>query len=133
MRSWRRVRGDPEAYLRRTMYRMAVDSWRVRRRQGVVSLCAAEFVEPVNRAGGLDGMDGVAERDALVGALAALPPRQRAVLVLRYWEQMSEAETAAVLGCTAGTVKSSASRGLARMRELTRTWDGTSNSNRGRV
>jgi len=61
--------------------------------------------------------------DALSRALALLPPRQRAVLVLRYWEQLSEAEAAELLGCSVGTVKSTASRGLSRLRELTATWD----------
>jgi DNA-directed RNA polymerase specialized sigma24 family protein len=50
--------------------------------------------------------------------------RQRAVLVLRYWEQLSDAETAAILGCAEGTVKSAGSRGLARMRELAGDWNG---------
>ena len=61
-------------------------------------------------------------RDALVRLLLQLPPRQRAVLVLRYWEQLTEAETAAVLGWPEGTVKSAASRGLRRLRELAEGW-----------
>jgi RNA polymerase sigma factor (sigma-70 family) len=61
-------------------------------------------------------------RDALVRMLLRLPPRQRAVLVLRYWEQLTEAETAAVLGWPEGTVKSAASRGLRRLRELADGW-----------
>ena len=61
-------------------------------------------------------------RDALMRVLRMLPPQQRTVIVLRYWEQLSEAETATVLGCSEGTVKSAASRGLQRMRELTRSW-----------
>jgi RNA polymerase sigma factor (sigma-70 family) len=51
-----------------------------------------------------------------------LPARQRAVLVLRYWEQLTDAETAALLGCAQGTVKSAGSRGLARLRELADEW-----------
>jgi RNA polymerase sigma factor (sigma-70 family) len=51
-------------------------------------------------------------RDALIRVLRMLPPQQRTVIVLRYWEQLSEAETATVLGCSEGTVKSAASRGL---------------------
>jgi RNA polymerase sigma factor (sigma-70 family) len=64
-------------------------------------------------------------RDALIRLLVQLPPRQRAVIVARYWEQLSEAETAMVLGCSAGSVKASASRGLQRLRELS----GTSTEN----
>ncbi|MGW4947500.1 SigE family RNA polymerase sigma factor [Actinoplanes sp. NPDC004185] len=58
------------------------------------------------------------DRLMLLQALAGVPPRQRAVLVLRYWEDMSVDETAAVLGCTAGTVKSQAARGLDALRTL---------------
>jgi RNA polymerase sigma-70 factor (sigma-E family) len=116
MRQWSRVRGDPEGYLRRTLYHLAVDQWRLRRRRPEVHLA----VEPPVA----DGAAHVQLRHALVQALAQLPPRQRAVLVLRYWEQLSEAEAADVLGCSAGTVKSSASRGLARLRELTADWSG---------
>ena len=65
-----------------------------------------------------DGADVVDLRDALVRLLRQLPPRQRAVIVLRYWEQRTEAETAALLGCSEGTVKSAASRGLRQLREL---------------
>jgi RNA polymerase sigma factor (sigma-70 family) len=60
----------------------------------------------------------VSRRDLLIRSLAALPPRQRAVLVLRYWADLPEAEVATTLGCSVGTVKSQASRGLARLREL---------------
>lgn len=58
-------------------------------------------------------------RDALIRTLHQLSPQQRAAVVLRYWEQLSEAEAAEVLGCSLGTVKAAASRGLSRMRELT--------------
>ena len=74
------------------------------------------------RAGQPDGTDAVHLRLALLQGLAQLPPRQRAVLVLRYWEQFSESEAADMLGCSLGTVKSSASRGLARLREVTVAW-----------
>ena len=69
-----------------------------------------------------DGTDALHLRQALVQALATLPPRQRAVLVLRYFDDLTEAETAAALGISVGTVKSTASRGLARLRELTADW-----------
>ena len=58
------------------------------------------------------------DRLDLLHALAGVPARQRAVLVLRYWEDMSVDETAAALGCSAGTVKSQAARGLATLRTL---------------
>ena len=70
----------------------------------------------------MDPTSEVDLRDALIRMLLQLPPRQRAVLVLRYWEQLTEAETAAVLGWPEGTVKSAASRGLRRLRELAEGW-----------
>lgn len=115
MRNWHRVTGDPEGYLRRTMYHLAVDQWRGRRRR-------PEVLIEVDWFGNRDATAELDLRHALVQALALLPPRQRAVLVLRYWEQCSEAETAQALGCSVGTVKSTASRGLARLRELTAAW-----------
>jgi RNA polymerase sigma-70 factor (sigma-E family) len=115
MRSWNRVHGDKEGYLRRILYHLAVDQWRRRKRR-------PEVLTEVEPAGQPDGTDALHLRQALIQALAQLPPRQRAVLVLRYWEQASEAETAELLGCSVGTVKSTASRGLSRLRELTADW-----------
>jgi RNA polymerase sigma-70 factor (sigma-E family) len=114
MRKWHRVRGDPEGYLRRVLYHLAVDQWRGRRHR-------QEVLMDVDLGSQSDGTDDLHLRQVLIQALAALPPRQRVVLVLRYWEELSEAEIAATLGCSVGTVKSSASRGLARLRELTAT------------
>jgi RNA polymerase sigma-70 factor (sigma-E family) len=110
---------DVEAYLRRTLYNLAADGWRRRgawRRK--VPLLRAEH----RAAAGADGTAAVDLRDMLVRLLIQLPPRQRAVIVLRYWEQLSEAETAEVLGCSEGTIKSAASRGLRRLRELAGSW-----------
>lgn len=115
MRNWHRVHGDKEGYLRRTLYHLAVDRWRLRQRR-------PEVLADVDPPGQPDGTDALHLRQALVQALGLLPPRQRAVLVLRYWEQLSEAEAAEVLGCSVGTVKSTASRGLTRLRELTADW-----------
>jgi RNA polymerase sigma factor (sigma-70 family) len=67
--------------------------------------------------GAPDDHDGTIQRLAMRTALLSLPPRTRAVLVLRYFDDLSEADTAAALGCSQGTVKSTASRGLARLRE----------------
>lgn len=111
--------GSAEAYLRRTLYNLAADGWRFRgawRRK--IPLLRAEYI----RAGAGAVPDDTATvdlRDQLVWLLRQLPPRQRAVIMLRYWEQRSEAETAEVLGCTTGAVKSAASKGLHRLRELT--------------
>jgi RNA polymerase sigma-70 factor (sigma-E family) len=114
-RAWSRIDGDAEGYLRRAMYHLAVDQWRIRRRRRETAL----VVEPPPAP---DSTDGVPLRHALIQALRQLPARQRAVLVLRYWEQLTEAEAATALGCSIGTVKSSASRGLARLRDLTAGW-----------
>jgi RNA polymerase sigma-70 factor (sigma-E family) len=112
MRQWHRIEGDPEGYVRRTMCNLATDRWRrLGRRREVL----AEV--PVVSVG--DHADEVDLRDALVRALVRVSPQQRAVLVLRYWEQLSEAEIADTLGCSVGTVKSAASRGLKRLREIT--------------
>jgi RNA polymerase sigma-70 factor (sigma-E family) len=64
------------------------------------------------------GTDGTVDRVAIVAALAKLPKRQRAVVVLRFYDDLSEASTAALLGMRLGTVKSQTSRGLARLRQL---------------
>ena len=118
LRHWRRIEGDPEGYLRRTLHNLATDGWRRQR----TSRNLLRRLAPQTQVAASDGTAGVDLRDALVQLLAQLPARQRSVLVLRYFEQLSEAETAAVLGCSAGTVKSAASRGLARMRDLAGAW-----------
>ncbi|MDQ0760694.1 SigE family RNA polymerase sigma factor [Streptomyces canus] len=111
-RSWRRVSGsdNPEAYVRRMLVTCNSDRFRKRRVQE--SLTDA----PPERAGRDEAVARVEERGVLLGALAGLPPRQRAVVVMRYWEDLSEAEVAEVLGCSPGTVKSQASKGLAKLR-----------------
>jgi RNA polymerase sigma-70 factor (sigma-E family) len=112
---WRSIDGNPEGYLRRTIYHLAADRWR-RHQAWQLRL---RLLRSAGRLGHPDEMATVDTRDAVLRLLAELPPRQRAVLVLRYFEQLSEAETAEVLGCSVGSVKSAASRGLARLRELT--------------
>jgi RNA polymerase sigma-70 factor (sigma-E family) len=114
LRHWRKIEGNPEGYLRRTLYHLAADNWRQQRtrRQRL------RLLQPGARAAVVDTTAEVDLRDSLVRLLMQLPPRQRAVIVARYWEQLSEAESAQVLGCSLGTVKSAASRGLRRLREL---------------
>ncbi|MEP7022911.1 MAG: SigE family RNA polymerase sigma factor [Actinomycetota bacterium] len=117
MRNWRRV-DDPEGYLRRTLYNLAADGWRRRGRwRSRMPLVQASWQETA-----ADATAAVDLRDELVRALSQLPPQQRTVVVLRYWEQRTEAETAAILGCSEGAVKSAASRGLQRLRDLTAAW-----------
>jgi RNA polymerase sigma-70 factor (sigma-E family) len=119
LRNWRRVESDPEGYLWRTLYHLAADGWRVRGRwRGRLAALRVE----ARPATGVEDLAVVDTRDQLVRLLHQLPPRQRAVIVLRYWEQRTEAETAALLGCSEGTVKSATSRGLRRLRELAGSW-----------
>ena len=115
-RRWGRIsrRGDPERYVRQMLVNASVDRWRRLRRHPETALTAAG-ADP----GAGDATASVADRDLLLRGLAALAPRQRAVLVLRYFEDLSEAQTAATLCCSVGTVKSQAARGLARLREIT--------------
>lgn len=108
--AWPRVlrKDDPEGYVRRAMVNRHVSAWRRLRREHLVADTPdMPYVEP-------PGHD-----DALWAVLATLPPRQRAVLVLRYYEDLSEAQCAAVLGCSVGTVKSQTWKALARLRAQT--------------
>lgn len=113
---WRRVRPDTaEQYVRRAL----VNTNRSRhRRRRVVHLLLPALPDhsAVEHGAGGPGGAGAGERDALVRALAELPERQRAVVVLRYWEDLSAEEVAATLRCSVGTVKSQASRALAKLR-----------------
>ena len=120
LRRWGRIDGDPEGYVRRTLCNLAIDGYRrAGRWRQKERLLRTELRQPQDETGDVD------LRDALVRLLVQLPARQRAVLVLRYWEQLTDAEAAAVLGCSEGTVKSSGSRGLARLRELADGWNDT--------
>jgi len=111
-RRWRTIRGDPEGYLRRTLYHLAADGWR---RKGAWR-ARMSLLRPLETLP--DGTDAVDRRDHLVRLLRELPPRQRTAIVLRYWEELTEAEAAQAMGCSPGTVKSAASRGMRRLREL---------------
>ena len=108
MRRWHRV-DDPIPYVRRTMINLHVSRWRRHRARELVTSIIPE--RPVR-----DPADQVSDRQMLMSALRALPPRTRAVIVLRYWVDLSESQTAALLGCSVGSVKSNASRGLSRLR-----------------
>ena len=111
--SWDRIR-DREAvdgYVRRVMVNTQTSWWR---RRKVDERPTDELPEP---GGGRDSTADLDLHDALWSALATLPKRQRAMVVLRYYEDLSEAETAQVMGVSVGTVKSTTSRALAKLRE----------------
>jgi RNA polymerase sigma-70 factor (sigma-E family) len=110
-RRWGRIlrKDAPCVYVRRVMVNTAI-SWRRRRRVAEVPLLEADAVSAQ------DAYDRAESRHQLLVALRRLPPKMRAVLVLRYFEDLSEADIARVLGCSTGSVKSQASRGLARLR-----------------
>jgi RNA polymerase sigma-70 factor (sigma-E family) len=111
---WARLDGEPEAYARRTVVNLTIDRWR----RGRVRGREVPLVElaPGSLPFASDETGRVELRDQLWSDLSGLPPRERAVLVLRYFCDLDEAEIARTLGVSAGTVKSSASRGLARLR-----------------
>ncbi|MEH0982298.1 SigE family RNA polymerase sigma factor [Micromonospora sp. CPCC 205556] len=107
LRHWRRVSAmeSPDAYVRRTLLRVWLDE---RRRPWRREAAWAEVPDHAVRA----GTDGTADRVTLLALLAELPPRRRAVLVLRYFCDLSVEETARELGCTTGTVKSQSARAI---------------------
>jgi len=102
---------EPFAYVRRTMVNQRISMWRRLGRHEVLTAVLPERRQP-------DQTSAVDSRDELLQALAKLPVRMRTVLVLRYWEDVSEIETAELMGCSVGSVKSQASRGLARLRTV---------------
>ncbi|GII97472.1 SigE family RNA polymerase sigma factor [Sinosporangium siamense] len=108
-RAWPRVRRkhNPESYVRMTMARLHVSVWRLRRRERLVW----ELPEVPHR----DALPSEAEQ-GLWDLLKRLPRKQRAVLVLRYYEQLTDDEIAGVLGISSGTVRSHASLGLGKLR-----------------
>ncbi|HEX4812806.1 MAG TPA: SigE family RNA polymerase sigma factor [Nonomuraea sp.] len=108
---WRRV-DAPEAYARQVMYRQQISWWRARGRRGEV--ISADPPESAGR-----DLNHQSElRMVLRSALARLTARQRTVLVLRYYEDMPEQEIARAMGCSVGTVRSTAHRSLARLRDI---------------
>jgi RNA polymerase sigma-70 factor (sigma-E family) len=111
--SWWRVRraDDPDAYVRRILINASKSRWRRSRVTEQPAEPPAEVPDPA-----ADPAVTIGERSALLKALGALPPRQRAVVVLRYWEDLSDAQAAVLLGCSASTVRSQAARALAKLR-----------------
>jgi RNA polymerase sigma-70 factor (sigma-E family) len=115
--AWPRVRrtGAENAYARRIIINAHTDEVRLSRRHREHSVADVPEDLPVVPAGRLpDGIDG----DGIRAALAALPPRMRAAVVLRHWMDLSVTETAGLLRCSEGTVKSQTAKAIARLREL---------------
>lgn len=110
---WRRIGDDPEPYLRRIMVNDNVSRWRRHRGRTVVAEDPFAGRDPAAPAA-----DDQETRFDLAAALAALAPRQRTVLVLRYFEDLTERETAALMGISVGTVKSQTRDALTRLRRL---------------
>ena len=129
---WRQAHDHPEAYVRQVLVNLVRDSSRLRlRRVREIALERPhrDGAEPADA--GFLGDDAVVRhwtarsaetevdtRDELLRALRRLPARQRAAVVLRFWEELSVTETAAAMGCTEGTVKSATSRGLGALRQV---------------
>jgi RNA polymerase sigma-70 factor (sigma-E family) len=108
---WSGIRGAPERYVRKIMYREQVSWWRrrARRPETVVAELPERAVPPAA---------DVEERLAMQDALRALPPGKRAVLVLRYFEDLPERQVAEILGCSVGTVRSQTHKAVAQLRSL---------------
>jgi RNA polymerase sigma factor (sigma-70 family) len=111
---WPRVSrvGEVDAYVRRIVVTSLADE----RRRGFRRRERSSAALPDR--GLADHADATAERLTAAAALGQLPPRQRAAIVLRYWEDQSVEQTARLLGCTTGTVKSQCARGLQTLRDL---------------
>jgi RNA polymerase sigma-70 factor (sigma-E family) len=119
-RRWPRVRGmaHPEAYARRVLVNLSLDTARRRtRRRRELAMTDGTPLELQRRGQVAANSTHPEHHHELLDALGTLPERQRLTLVLRYFADLSEAQTAEALGCSLGTVKSATARGLARLRE----------------
>ncbi|GAA3110026.1 SigE family RNA polymerase sigma factor [Streptomyces echinatus] len=116
--AWRRVGAadDPEAYVRRVMINAHARRHRRRLREFLAPRDDSGLVREVADTG--DRIAQADDRGALLTALAQLPARQREAVVLRYWEDLTETQTAEAMGCSVGTVKSNAAKGIAKLRAI---------------
>ncbi|MGW2278743.1 SigE family RNA polymerase sigma factor [Streptomyces sp. NPDC001770] len=114
--AWRKVAQarDPDAYVRRIMINTHARRYRRGLKEYLSRGDAPGLGHDLPERG--DDMAQAVERSDLVAALARLPLRQREAVVLRYWEDLSETQTAAAMGCSVGTVKSNAAKGITRLR-----------------
>ncbi|WP_399886539.1 SigE family RNA polymerase sigma factor [Streptomyces sp. BBFR51] len=114
--AWERIEDHRalDGYVRRALLNTRTSQWRKRK---VDEFACDELPEPEPVPGGDDPAERQALHDAMWRAIMKLPARQRAMVVLRYYEDLSEAQTAEVLGVSVGTVKSAVSRALGKLRE----------------
>jgi len=130
-RSWRAWRlrriDDPQAFVRKVMVNSYASWYRQLATSEAVAASVAQNTVITDEATRVD------DRDAVWRALLTLPPKQRTVIVLRYYEELSESEIAAVMGTTTGTVKSQASRALRRLADVITTADLTEARTHGRA
>ncbi|HEX4791204.1 MAG TPA: SigE family RNA polymerase sigma factor [Actinospica sp.] len=111
LRSWRRARlaENPDAYAKKVLIRAFLAERRKLRRE-------ADLHAYARNGAATEHDDALELRIVVLEALRSLPPRPRAMVILRYWEDLSIEETAAILGCSTGNVKSQCSRSLAKLR-----------------
>jgi RNA polymerase sigma-70 factor (sigma-E family) len=115
---WRAAQDNPTAYTRAALVNLSHDRRRRLRRRPAEAPWATVAEQAARDLAVDDGDGGAIERDVVVAVLRELPARQRVAVILRYWEDLSVEETAHLMGCSTGTVKSNASRGLDRLRLL---------------
>ncbi|SPF06077.1 SigE family RNA polymerase sigma factor [Streptomyces sp. MA5143a] len=116
--AWRRVAStdDPDTYVRRVMINAHARRHRRRLKEFLAPRTDSDLVPEVPDSG--DRIAQADDRGALLTALSQLPPRQREAVVLRYWEDLSESQAAEAMGCSVGSVKSNAAKGLAKLRAI---------------
>ncbi|CAL9521124.1 hypothetical protein SUDANB145_03817 [Streptomyces sp. enrichment culture] len=114
--AWERIEDHRalDGYVRRALLNTRTSQWRKRK---VDEFACDELPEPEPVPGGSDPAEQQALHDAMWRAILKLPARQRAMVVLRYYEDLSESQTAEVLGVSVGTVKSAVSRALGKLRD----------------
>lgn len=116
--SWRKVGAadDPEAYVRRVMINLHARKHRRRLKEFLAPKDDSGLVHEIADTG--DRIAQADDRSTLLKALAQLPVRQREAVVLRYWEDLTETQAAEAMGCSVGTVKSNAAKGIAKLRAI---------------
>ncbi|MFG2131583.1 SigE family RNA polymerase sigma factor [Streptomyces sp. NPDC048751] len=116
--AWRKVGSadDPEAYVRRVMINAHARKHRRRLKEFLAPKDDSGISHELPDTG--DRISQADDRNALLRALAQLPPRQREAVVLRYWEDLTETQTAEAMGCSVGAVKSNAAKGIAKLRAI---------------